>query len=358
MDQDLLIRETATIKEALKALDKTAEKTLFVTDGDRRLLGTITDGDVRRALLAGVGLDDPIGPRYNRSSVYFGLDGFSREEARRVMLARRIVAAPLVDCGGKVCDYVTWDQLAVENETASPKASAAVDVPVVIMAGGKGARLAPFTNVLPKPLIPIGDRTVLEIIMDQFRKYGAHEFLLTVNYRSEMIRAYFEGIEKKEYTVRFYKEADFYGTAGSLVLVKDDLPDTFFVSNCDIIVRADYADVMAFHQANRADLTLIASIRHQIIPYGVVEYGDGGRVTRIVEKPEYSMPISTGVYVLERSCLDLISKGKLFHMTHLIDALLARGGRVFSYFVNEGDYSDTGQWTEYNHTVETMKGRL
>lgn len=355
MDQSLLIRESATIKETLKALDRTAEKTLFVTDGESHLLGTITDGDVRRALLAGSGLDDFIEPRYNRSSVYFRLEGFDQEEARRVMLARRIIAAPLVDGSGKVCDFITWDQLAGGSEISSPKTYDKVDIPVVIMAGGKGTRLAPFTNILPKPLIPIGDRTALEIIMDQFKKYGAREFLLTVNYRSEMIRAYFEGIEKKDYEVRFYKEPDFYGTAGSLYLVKADLPNTFFVSNCDIIVRTDYSNVVAFHRANKADLTLIASIRHQVIPYGVVEFGDGGRVIRVVEKPEYSMPISTGVYVVDKSCLDLIPKGKLFHMTHLIDSLLERGARVFSYLVNEGDYSDLGQWSEYGRYIDTIK---
>ena len=213
--------------------------------------------------------------------------------------------------------------------------------------------MAPFTNVLPKPLIPIGDKTILELIIDEFQVFGIDNFFFTINYRGEMIKAYFDCIEKA-YNVNYLKEVAFLGTAGSLKLLPPDFSNTFIVSNCDIIVKADYSDVLEFHRNSGALLTVLSSIQHYKIPYGVIQFEPGGGVTGFEEKPEYSFCINTGVYILDIECLKYIPEGEVFHMTHLMELIMKNGGKVATYPVNENDYIDIGQWEEYRRVISQM----
>lgn len=351
----LAIPTGASVKDALKQLDITAEKTLLVVDESSVFLGALTDGDIRRHLIRGNGLEESIATVYNSQAQSVKAGHFSIAAVRDMMLALKIMVVPIVDERGKIVDVVLFDEVVDRKESTKRLAAGSIDIPVVIMAGGKGTRLAPFTQVLPKPLIPIGERTILEIIIEEFEHFHAAQFFFTVNYRGAMIKAYFDSIEKKR-DITYLWEKDFCGTAGSLELLPADIADTFIVSNCDIIVRADYAEVLKFHRDSKADLTVISSIQHHVIPYGVVEYGEHGVVSSIKEKPEFSFSINTGVYVVNKSCLALIPHGAVFHMTHMMEALIANGGKVVTYLVNEKDYIDIGQWEEYNKALERMKG--
>jgi dTDP-glucose pyrophosphorylase len=349
---DLLIEPDETVKSALKMLDKGSEKVLFVVDKNRKLLGTLSDGDIRRALLKGVGLEAVISDAYNRRPKHMHMRDYSLEVAKRLLIEYVINAIPIVDDDDRLVDYVSWEQ-AFSSSPGAQQRKRELDLPVVIMAGGRGTRLAPFTNVLPKPLIPIKDRTILEVIISGFLDYRIKHFYISVNYRAQMIRAYLDSIEK-EYTVSYIEEKDFYGTAGSLKLVESEIADTFIVTNCDIITRADYADVVDHHRQREAVLTVIASIQHVTIPYGVVEYANGGDIVKITEKPEYSLPINTGVYVMDRQCLDLIPRDAVFNMTDVIEALLRQRKRVATYIINENDYIDVGQWEEYTRVMRAL----
>lgn len=350
---ELRIKTDVSIKEALKALDRGAEQILFVVDDNQRLVGTLTDGDIRRVVINGASLEGPIKGVFNTKPIVLKKGDYSASEALKLMHKHKIERIPIIDGEGVLIDYVSWDII------SSPGANkiirhGAIDIPVVIMAGGKGTRLSPFTNVLPKPLVPIGDKTVLEMVIDQFRTFGIDHFFLTVNYKGEMIRAYFNGLEK-EYKVSYVWEEEFLGTASSICLMKESLPDSFIVSNCDILVKADYEDVIKFHKQSEAMLTIISSIQHYIIPYGVIQITSGGQVEKIEEKPEYTLPINTGVYVLNRECLNYIPEKTLFHMTHLIQALLDSQQKVVTYPVNEREYVDIGQWEEYRKAVLSLK---
>jgi NDP-sugar pyrophosphorylase family protein len=252
-------------------------------------------------------------------------------------------------------DVVLFDEVIDRKDSTNRFAAGRIDIPVVIMAGGKGTRMAPFTQVLPKPLIPVGEKTILEIIIEGFERFQVSQFYFTVNYRGAMIKAYFDSIETKT-DITYLWEKEFCGTAGSLELLPKDIANTFVVSNCDIIVKADYAEVLKFHRDSQAELTVIASIQHHVIPYGVVEYVEHGVVSGIKEKPEFSFSVNTGVYVVNKSCLELIPHGREFHMTHMMEALIANGRKVVTYLVNEKDYIDIGQWAEYNKALERMKG--
>ena len=260
-----------------------------------------------------------------------------------------IIFTPVIDDNGFIKDILSFSAL---TKRIIKQVYKKIDVPVVIMAGGKGTRMEPFTNVLPKPLIPVGDKTMLEYIIDEYRKYQINDYYITVNYKGNLIKAYFDGSER-DYNINYLTEKDFFGTAGSLKLL-EDVPETFIVSNCDIIVRADYNDVMKFHKESNSVLTIISSIQHHAIPYGVVEFENGGKVTNIKEKPEFSMPINTGVYILEKEAWDLIPENEFFHMTHLIEALINCGKKVMTYPVSENDYVDIGQWDEYRSALEKL----
>jgi len=339
------------LRSALKRLDAGAERILFVVDGSNRLIGTFTDGDARRALLGGVQLESPLAGIFNPNPVKFEVASDYTTAASEIFRKRRITHIPIIDREGRVVDIIRPDSADFGKGIPAVRRNV-LDVPVIIMAGGKGTRMAPFTNVLPKPLIPIGEKTILEMIMDGFAMYGAHDFRLTVNYKGEMIRAYFEGT-KHDYNISYTWEKEFFGTAGSIRLVENP-GETFIVSNCDILVKTDFSEVLDFHKSNKAALTVVSSIQHHKIPYGVIEYAAGGKVSGIKEKPEFSFPINTGVYVLDSVCLDYIPDGRVFNMTDLIDSLLADGKSVFTFPVNEREYIDIGQWEEYRQAVSMM----
>lgn len=353
MKDDILVSGEESIKEALKKLDKSAKKVLLVTDGVMKLIGTLTDGDIRRHMLSGRSLDSTISGVYNRKPVSLAKDNFSPEAAKELFLKHKVELLPIVDSNGIVIDFITWDRLFSKGEV-SPIRNACIDIPVVIMAGGKGARLEPFTRVLPKPLIPIGDKPIIEIIIDEFRKQGARRFYITLNHKADMVEAYFNSIEK-DYEAIYVREDDYLGTAGSLKLLEGRLKGPFIVTNCDVMVKANFEEVLNFHKESRAHMTVLSSIQHYKIPYGVIKSREGGEITEVLEKPEYTFTVNAGVYIIESTALKYISKDKRFDMTDLIKRFLSGGDKVVMYPVNEKDYIDIGQWEEYKKSLERMR---
>jgi len=347
---EILINSNATIKEAMKKLNIVSSQILFIVDVNNKFVGSLTDGDIRRSLLSGNTLDESVIKACNRNSYTISKD-FNIDTIISEMKELDIVFAPVLNGSNEIINVFTLPE---SHKKVIKKSDVKLDIPVVIMAGGKGTRMAPFTNVLPKPLIPIGEKTIMEIIIDEFRVFGIDDFYITINYRGEMIQAYFNCIEK-DYKVNYLKETDFLGTAGCLKYLPDDFAGTFIVSNCDIIVKADYSDVLSYHKKSGAFLTVLSSIQHYTIPYGVIKFEHEGIVTGLEEKPEYSFCVNTGVYILEHECLKYIPEGEVFHMTHLMEALIKDGKKVITYPVNENEYSDIGQWEEYRKVINDMK---
>lgn len=353
LKKDIFIRETKTIKDAFKKLDKTAEKVLIVADSLNRLLGTITDGDIRRYILKGRGIEGNLREIYNKDPIYFKKGSFSMDQIKKVMLDNKIGLLPILDEHKKVVDFITWSQ-AFSNEGAVAFLGIRVNIPVVIMAGGKGVRLEPFTKIIPKPLIPIGDKPIIELIIDGFKAQGIKEYYITLNHKGEMIKSYFNSI-KKDYNIEYVCEDDFLGTAGSLRLLENKIDDNFIVSNSDVIVKTNFEEVLEFHKKQGAMLTILSSIRHYRIPYGVVKFMNGGKVLDIVEKPEYTFTINTGVYLVSRESLGFIPKKLKFDMTDLIREVIKNRKKVVMYPVNENDYIDVGEWEEYRKTVKKLE---
>ena len=255
--KDITIHSNATIKEAMEALDKTAEKVLLVVDKNQTLIGSLTDGDIRRHILKEQDLIGTIENAYNKNPIFFFQEEFNLEKVKKVLTENIIDLVPVLDKKRKIMDYITWEKAFGNNRRSENRK---LDVPVVIMAGGKGTRLEPFTRILPKPLIPIEGKPVIDHIIDKFKVYGISEFYLTIHHMAKIIRAYFEEKES-DYSVGIAEEDEPRGTAGSLKLLADKLNKPLFVSNCDIVIETDYADLYSFHLQNKYDITLVASAK-------------------------------------------------------------------------------------------------
>ena len=219
------------------------------------------------------------------------------------------------------------------------------------MAGGSGTRMEPFTKVLPKPLIPIHEKPIIEHIIDKFLNIGCDSFHLTVNYKSKILKAYFEELQPN-YSLSFIDEKEPLGTAGSLRYLKDKFYKPFFVTNCDIIIKADYASLYEFHQKNNYDITLVASAKEYIIPYGTCELNAEGHLSHINEKPMYNFLINTGLYILNPDVLNIIPKDKFYHITHLIEDAKTQGKKIGVFPVDDDDWIDIGQWVEYKKAID------
>ena len=343
--QTRLISPSASLLTAMKQMDATGVKTLFVfLDG--RFMGLLTLGDIQRAIIKSIPLSAPISAIIDRDKVY-GFVSESEEEIRNKMRRLRAEVMPILDENGELVDVWFWSDLFKKSE-ASIRES--INLPVVIMAGGKGSRLKPITNVLPKPLVPIGDKTILETILDQFESIGCKKFYMSVNYKADMIKYFISQLDHK-YDIEFFQEDKPLGTIGSVSLLRGKITTPFFVSNCDSINEQDYRDVYDYHVENQNDLTIVTMVKSFKIPYGVIETGENGLMTSLSEKPELTYQVNTGVYILNPECIEEIPKGEFFHITQLMEKIKARGGRVGCFPVSEHACKDMGAWPEYSKMI-------
>lgn len=338
----------SSIMNCLRMMDTQKVKSLFVFHKEK-FKGLITIGDIQRAILSGVSLDVPLDGIIDSQKVY-AYDNESLDEIKDKMFRLRAECMPVINQEGDLVNVYFWiDLFGKMNPNIYPH----LNVPVVIMAGGKGTRLAPLTNVYPKPLIPIGDKTIVEAIMDRFVEYDCHEFYMSVNYKSEIIKNYFDFIQNPTYHVHYFQEDKPMGTAGSLRLLKDKINSTFFVSNCDILIEEDYSAILDYHRTNKNELTVVAAVKTISIPYGTIITGENGILESIEEKPTLSFKINTGLYVLEPSLLNDIPDD-FFHITHLMEKLKSEGRRVGVYPISQNDWKDMGDWSEYLKMIKVL----
>lgn len=337
-----------TILDAMKAMDEQKVKTLFVFDGDH-FEGLLTIGDIQRAIINNVALTEPVRRILDKNKIY-GFVSESEEVVKEKMRRMRAEVMPILDEQGELLDVWFWSDLFKKTELAQRNQ---INLPVVIMAGGKGTRLKPITNVIPKPLVPIGEKTILEVIMDQFEAIGCQKFYMSVNYKSDMLRFYLDQLEHK-YDIDFFEEEKPLGTIGSVALLKGTINTPFFVSNCDIVIDQDMRDVFDYHCQNNNDLTIVTAVKSFQIPYGVIETGENGLMTALKEKPELTYMINTGVYILNSECIDEIPQGEFFHITQLMEKIKTHGGRVGCFPVSEHAWKDMGEWSEYLKMINVI----
>lgn len=340
--KQICIDSKATILSALKQMDSTHRKLLIVMDGEH-FRSVLSIGDVQRAIIKGENLGSPIETILRPTTKVANVHQ-KRTEIEHYVKEHKNEFMPIVDDDNNIVDVVFWDELfkiEVHHRTDD------FNLPVIIMAGGQGTRLRPLTNVLPKPLIPIGKQTMLEDIMDRFVECGCHDFYISVNYKADTIRRYLDNLVKPQYKISYFQEDKPLGTAGSLSLLKDTINQTFFVSNCDSIIDEDYGEILRYHRENQNEITMISAMKSIFIPYGTLETGMDGLLESLHEKPELTFKINTGMYILEPHLLKEIPLDRVYHITYLIDKLLKEHRRVGVYPINEGSWTDVGNWDEY-----------
>lgn len=352
MVKEFLLSRNAKVRDALRQLEDTASKTLFVTGDGMILYGALTDGDVRRWILSGGGLDGVVEGVCNRQPYTVSTD-YDLSAVRHEMLHRQIHCVPVVDARNQIVDVLLWEKVFGEGGVLPQASGKKIDVPVVIMAGGQGTRMAPFTSVLPKPLIPLGDKTVIEMIVDSFYDFGCTDFHLSVNYKSKIIKSYFEELDPP-YKVSYLYEDKPLGTAGSLRGLLGRMKSDFFVTNCDVINRVDCHELLMHHREQDNDITLVVSMKNYSIPYGVCEIENGGQLKAIREKPQYDFLVNTGLYVLKPEVLELIPDGEFFHITDLIEKLRSQGRPIGVFPISDKAWIDTGEWSQYRSAVAQL----
>jgi len=344
--EEIFISRNDIIRDAVKKLDITSKQILIVVE-EKKLLGTVTDGDIRRWILKNGNLDIEVYNIMNKEPTYLYIG--KKHLARQVMKEKHKEAIPILDSNRNVIDVVFWN----ENFEYEFKYDKKISNPVVIMAGGKGTRLYPYTKILPKPLIPIGELSITERIINRFTRFGCRDFFLTVNYKKNMIKAYFDELEKN-YEISYVEEEKFLGTGGSLSLLKGELNETFFVSNCDILVEANYSNILKYHKDNNNLITMVTSLKNYKIPYGIIKLSDDGQVIGTTEKPEYDYLVNTGFYILEPETLDDVPKNTFFHITDLINKYIEEGKKVGTYPISENSWLDMGEMKEMDRMIERL----
>ena len=338
-----------TILQTMKKMDDCRVKSLLAFD-QHHFVGLITIGALQRAIILKRPFDTRIDSLVNNSGKKYGHVSDDKEHIKEWMMEVRAEMMPILDDEGNLVEVIFWEDLFDGSRDANKRA---IDLPVVIMAGGKGTRLKPLTNVLPKPLIPIGEKTILEEIMDRFESIGCRKFYMSVNYKSEMMRFYIKQLEH-HYDITIFEEPKPLGTIGSVSLLKGKIRTPFFVSNCDIIIDQDFRDVYDYHVTNKNDLTIVTAIKSFRIPYGVVETGEDGLMTGLQEKPEVTYMINSGVYILNPECMDTIPDNEFYHITQLMERIQKRGGRVGCFPVSEKAWIDMGEWPEYLKMINVL----
>ena len=336
----MLISNEKTVYDALSTLDKSFGEVVIVVDEYMHLLGTITDGDIRRAILRGVELHDSVTCVMN-SKPYHVPNTLHKHEAFVLMRRAVIRQLPIVDENGRVCGVHT---LSTMLDIPS------IDNQVIIMAGGLGSRLGELTKEMPKPMLPIDGKPILEHVLSEFIDQGFHRFLISVNYKAEIIEQYFGHGERFGVSIEYLREDKRLGTAGALSLLSEIPLQSFIVANGDILTKLNFPDLLHYHGHHESYATMVIREHDYQIPFGVVETGIQNEILNIHEKPRYTYSVNAGIYCLEPEVLNYIPKDRYFDMTTLFDVLREHDRHIVAYSLK--DY-----WIDIGRIADLEKAR-
>lgn len=323
--KDILIRPDTTVLDAMKVIEKESLQIALVADGEGRLLGTVTDGDVRRGILKGIALSDAVQVLMNPYPTSVGLD-VSPPEVLKIMQSKNINRIPVLNQQGQVVGLRRMDEL-IQVPMAKENA-------VVIMAGGLGTRLGSLTENCPKPMLKVGNKPILEIILDNFIEHGFQRFYISVNYMAEMIEQYFGNGSKWGVDIIYIKENERRGTAGSLALLQPAPQQPVIVMNGDLLTAVNFSRLLENHDQSQSVGTMCVRQYDFQVPFGVVEV-EGEAVRRIIEKPVHSFFVSAGVYVLSPAAIEKIPVSGKFDMPELFDRLIAEKAKTSVFPIHE-----------------------
>ncbi len=332
---DIIVPADATALEAMRTIDASGLEVALVCDAQRRLLAVVTDGDLRRAILAGRPLTVPAVEIGNRRFTSLPPDA-SRADAVRLMLARSFKCVPVVDGGGALVGLHTLHN-ALETQDCGSWA--------VIMAGGKGERLGELTQAIPKPMLPVGDRPILEHLVNLLVSHGVRRIFISVGYLGQMIEDHFGDGSRFRCRVEYLREDTPLGTGGALSLLPEKPTAPILVMNGDLVTAVNLTRMLAFHREGGFAATIALRDHVVKVPFGVVE-AEGRRITALREKPVLSYAINAGIYAIEPRLLERIPGDRLYPITELYDDCLRRGDALGGYHLDE-TWDDIGLPEEY-----------
>lgn len=341
---NLIIRADCTIKDALKKIDENPIKILYVIENER-LIGTLTDGDIRRHLLRTGTIGDIVLNACNTDFIY--LKQKNAKNADRIMHEKCISSVPVVDSQFHIVRiYVEGGEIVCYDS---------VKLPVVIQAGGLGTRLYPYTKILPKPLIPIGDIPVVEHIINRFVACGCDNFYMIVNHKKNMIKAYFNEIDK-DYKLHFIDENIPLGTGGGLSLLKGIIGETFILTNCDILLDGDISDIIDYHIKSANVITMICANKKIQIPYGVVNLDRNGKISEMIEKPTIEYLTNTGMYIVDGCVINDVEPNTNIGFPDIFDKYRTSNRNVGVFTVDDAAWSDMGELQELDKMNKKLYG--
>lgn len=342
--KDHIINQDLTLIEALSRINGVAPEplVLFVLDEQNRMVGTLTDGDSRRALIAGASVDDKVSKVMHRNFNYMKVEDIDdvKEIKRQRDLKMRLV--PVLDAEKHIVEIINLE-----------KYNSRLPFDAVLMAGGKGERLRPLTLETPKPLLKVGEKCIIDHNIDRLISYGVKHIYVTVNYLKEQIEDHFAE-PRGEVRVQTVREPKFLGTIGSIRFVNEFYNDTILVMNSDLFTNINYEDFFLHFKEHDADMSVAAVPYSVQVPYGIFKIENRRDITGLVEKPTYDYYANAGIYLIKKSALDLIPEETFFNATDLIEALIAAGRKVIRFPLN-GTWIDIGNPQEYKRANELVK---
>ncbi|KAJ52335.1 dTDP-glucose pyrophosphorylase [Clostridium tetanomorphum] len=340
--RQLLINKNYSIKCVLQVIDKGSEGIVLVVDNDEKLIGTITDGDIRRALIKGYKLENSVEKIINYNPIYATMH-MSKNEIKEILIKNAIKDIPIIDEGGRVVDLISIRDILLPDGKQNS---------VVIMAGGLGTRLKDLTREIPKPMLKVGEDPMLQHIINNFKQYGYNNILISVNYKAEIIENYFQDGFAYGVKISYIKENKRLGTAGGIKLAEDYLHKPFFVINGDVFTNLNVQNMMDFHMNNEFDITVGVRKYTFRIPYGVLDV-ENNFINSVKEKPVIDYLINGGVYCINPNLIKYIPQDTYFEITDLINICIKNGLKVGSYEIKEY-WMDIGKIEDYNKVNEDV----
>jgi len=307
---ELTVGPDVSVRAAIEVIDRSKRQIALIVDAEGRLVATVTDGDVRRGILRGVDLDGPVSQVMHTTPTTV-TEGAPNAQTRRLIRERKLHHVPVLDDHGRLVDLATVDDLF----GVTPKSTR-----VILMAGGLGTRLRPLTETVPKPMLPVGGKPLLEQIIGVFADQGFWRMSISVNYKAEMVRDYFGDGSDFGVSIDYIEEEQAMGTAGALSLLSEKPDEPFLVMNGDLLVALQFSELLGFHREKNAAGTLVVREYEQQVPYGVVRSTDG-LMTGIEEKPIERYFVNGGIYVLSPEALDFLEPGQPMDMPDLLTRL-------------------------------------
>lgn len=346
----MYIFKHSNIKEAIKVLNKYGSKTIVVINKSKKLSGTLSDGDIRKSILKGYNLKNKINEIYNKNPIFFTKDQIDIKKIKKIFIRKKIDLIPIVNSKKEIVKILHYKDLFNFDQIDNKKMQSQDNVGVVIMAGGKGLRMQPYTKIFPKPLLPMKNDTIVDFMIEKFLKYKFNNFYITTNYKHKIINDHLKKIKLK-IKYKLIREDIRLGTAGSLEKLKNCKEDIFFVTNCDVLINENYENIINYHQKNKNDLTIVASKKTISLPYGVCEIDNKKKFLSFKEKPNFNFLINIGFYLINKKNFKIIKKNQKIDMDELISKFQKLNKRIGIFEVDYDKWQDFGNWESYNSSI-------